>query len=306
VRVVPMAALSKGLKGEEMTEFGLLKEVGAVAYTDGLRAVTNAQVIRRALTYGQMFDALIVQYCEDPDLVGEGVMNEGEFAARLGLHGVPHMAETVILERDMRLLADCGGRYHAALVSCTDSLEVLRRAKAAGLKVTASVSINHLTFNDNDVGQYRTFFKLAPPLRSEEQRLALVEAVAEGLIDVIVSDHNPQDVETKRLTFAEAAHGAAGLETMLSAGLRLVEAGQMTLLRLIEALSSAPSRILGLPSGKLAVGAPADVIVFDPEEPWVCDPHEMRGRCKNTPFDGAKMVGRVKTTVVGGRVVFEG
>ncbi len=306
VRVHPMAALTKGLKGEEMTEFGLLKEVGALAYTDGDRAVMNAQVIRRALTYGQMFDALVVQYCEDPDLVGEGVMNDGEFAARLGLPGVPPMAETVVLERDMRLLANCGGRYHAALVSGTESLEVLRRAKAAGLKVTAGVSINHLTFNDNDVGQYRTFFKLAPPLRSEEQRLALVEAVAEGLIDVIVSDHNPQDVETKRLTFAEAAHGAAGLETMLSAGLRLVEAGQLTLLRLIEALSSTPSRILGLPTGRLTVGAPADVIVFDPEEPWVCDPHEMRGRCKNTPFDGAKMVGRVKTTVVGGRVVFGG
>jgi dihydroorotase len=306
VRVYPMAALTKGLRGEEMTEFGLLKEVGALAYTDGDRAVMNAQVIRRALTYGQMFDALIVQYCEDPDLVGEGVMNDGEFAARLGLPGVPPMAETVVLERDMRLLAACGGRYHAALVSCTESLDVLRRAKAAGLKVTAGVSINNLTFNDNDVGQYRTFFKLAPPLRSEEQRLALVDAVAEGLIDVIVSDHNPQDVETKRLTFAEAAHGAAGLETMLSAGLRLVEAGQMTLLRLMEALSATPSRILGLPTGKLAVGAPADVIVFDPEEPWVCDPAEMRGRCKNTPFDGAKMVGRVKTTVVGGRVVFGG
>jgi dihydroorotase len=306
VRVHPVAALTKGLKGEEMTEFGLLKEVGALAYTDGDRAVMNAQVIRRALTYGKMFDALIVQYCEDPDLVGEGVMNDGEFAARLGLPGVPPMAETVVLERDMRLLATCGGRYHAALVSCTESLDVLRRAKAAGLKVTAGVSINHLTFNDNDVGQYRTFFKLAPPLRSEEQRLALVDAVAEGLIDVIVSDHNPQDVETKRLTFAEAAHGAAGLETMLSAGLRLVEAGQLTLLRLIDTLSTSPSRILGLPTGKLAVGAPADVIVFDPEEPWVCDPAEMRGRCKNTPFDGAKMVGRVKTTVVGGRVVFGG
>jgi dihydroorotase len=306
VRVHPMAALSKGLKGQEMTEFGLLKEVGAVAYTDGNHAVTNAQVIRRALAYGQMFDALIVQFCEDPDLVGEGVMNEGEFAARLGLPGVPAMAETVILERDMRLLAATGGRYHAALVSCTESLDVLRRAKASGLKVTAGVSINHLTFNDNDIGPYRTFFKLAPPLRSEEQRLALVDAVAEGLIDVIVSDHNPQDVETKRLTFAEAAHGAAGLETMLSAGMRLVESGQMTLLRLIEALSATPSRILGLPTGRLAVGAPADVIVFDPEEPWVCDPAEMRGRCKNTPFDGAKMVGRVKTTVVAGRVVFGG
>jgi dihydroorotase len=306
VRVHPMAALTKRLEGQEMTEFGLLREVGAVAYTDGTRSVANAQVLRRAMAYGRMFDALIVQHCEDPDLVGEGVMNEGEFAARLGLHGVPHIAETIVLERDLRLLAATGGRYHVALVSCTESLGVLRGAKAQGLRVTAGVSINHLTFNENDVGQYRTFFKLAPPLRSEDQRQALVAALAEGLIDVVVSDHNPQDVETKRLTFAEAANGAAGLETMLSAGLRLVQEEQLTLLRLIESMSTKPSDILGLPSGRLAPGAPADVIVFDPEEPWVCDPMAMRGRSKNTPFDGAKMVGRVKLTVVGGNVVFEG
>jgi dihydroorotase len=306
VRVLPMAALTKGCAGLEMTEFGLLKEVGAIAYSDGAKAVMNAQVIRRALQYGQMFDALIMQHCEDPDLVGEGVMNEGEFAARLGLPGSPPMAETVVLERDMRLLAATGGRYHAALVSCTDSLEVLRRAKAAGLKVTAGVSINHLTFNDNDVGQYRTFFKLSPPLRSEEQRLALVEAVAEGLIDVIVSDHNPQDVETKRLTFAEAANGAAGLETMLAAGIRLVEAGQVSLLRLIEAMATVPARVLGVPGGTLAVGAPADIVIFDPEEPWVCDPLKLHGRCKNTPFDEARMTGRVHATIVAGRMVFAG
>ena len=304
VRVHPMAALTKGCAGQEMTEFGLLKEVGAIAYTDGARAVMNAQVLRRALNYGRMFDALIVQFCEDPDLVGEGVMNEGEYAARLGLHGVPHAAETVVLERDMRILAMSGGRYHAALVSCTDSLEVLRRAKQAGLPVTAGVSINSLTFNDNDIGPYRTFFKLAPPLRGEDQRLALVAALAEGLIDVVVSDHNPQDVETKRLTFAEAANGAAGLETMLAAGIRLVQEGQISLIRLIEAMSTKPSHILGLPGGRLAVGSPADVIVFDPEEPWVCDPAKLRGRSKNTPFDGAKMTGRVHTTIVGGQVVF--
>ena len=305
VRVYPMAALTKGCAGHEMTELGLLKEVGAIAYTDGAKTVTNAQVLRRALSYGQMFDALIVQHCEDPDLVGEGVMNDGEFAARLGLPGVPQEAESIILERDMRLLAMAGGRYHAALVSCTQSLDVLRRAKAAGLSVTAGVSINNLTFNDHDIGPYRTFFKLAPPLRSEEQRLALVAALAEGLIDVVVSDHNPQDVETKRLTFTEAANGAAGLETMLSAGLRLVEAGHMPLIRLIESLSSAPSRILGLPTGTLAAGAPADVIVFDPDEPWICDPKALRGRCKNTPFDGAKMQGRVHATLVAGKMVFK-
>jgi dihydroorotase len=305
VRVLPMAALTKGCNGHEMTEFGLLKEVGAVAYSDGAKSVMNAQVVRRALDYGRMFDALIIQYCEDPDLVGEGVMNDGEYAARLGLPAVPHAAETIVLERDMRLLAMAGGRYHAALVSCTDSLDVLRRAKAQGLRVTAGVSINHLTFNDNDIGPYRTFFKISPPLRSEDERLALVAAVEEGLIDVIVSDHNPQDVETKRLTFAEAANGAAGLETMLAAGMRLVEAGQISLMRLIEAMSTSPAKVLGVSGGSLAIDQPADIVVFDPEEPWVCDPARMKGRCKNTPFDGERMTGRVHRTIVAGEVVFE-
>ncbi len=306
VRVHPMAALTKSRAGFEMTEIGLLQEAGAIAYTDGARSVMNGQVMRRALSYAQMFNALIVQHCEDPDLVGEGTVNEGEFATRMGLHGVPHAAETVVLERDMRLLALTGGRYHAAMVSCTDSLDVLRLAKAAGLKVTAGVSINHLTFNDNDVGHYRTFYKLSPPLRSETERLALVAAVAEGLIDVIVSDHNPQDVETKRQPFAEAANGAAGLETMLAASLRLVEAGLVSLPQLIAALSVNPAKILGLPGGTLAQGAPADIVVFDPEEPWVCDPAQLKGRSKNTPFDGARMTGRVRQTIVGGRVVYEG
>jgi dihydroorotase len=306
VRVLPMAALTKGLAGREMSEFGLLREAGAVAYTDGLRAVMNAQVLRRALIYGRMFDVLVAQHCEDPDLVGEGVMHEGEFAARLGLHGVPALAETVVLERDLRIVAATGGRFHAALLSSAEALPILSAAKQAGAAVTAGVSINHLTFNENDVGAYRTFFKLSPPLRSESDRQALIAALAEGLIDVVVSDHNPQDVETKRLTFAEAAHGAAGLETMLSAGLRLVQEGQVTLSRLIHAMSTAPSDILRQPTGRLAPGAPADIVVFDPDEPWVCDPDELRGRSKNTPFDGAKMVGRAKLTIVGGGVVFEG
>jgi dihydroorotase len=305
IRVHPMAALTRGLQGREMTEIGLLKEAGAIAWTDGARSVMNAQVMRRALTYGRMFDALIVQHCEDPALVGEGVMNEGEFAARLGLPGVPHAAETVVLERDMRLLAVTGGRYHASQVSCTDSLEVLRKAKAAGLQVTAGVSINLLTFNELDVGPYRTFFRLSPPLRSEEQRQALVAALAEGLIDVIVSDHNPQDVETKRQPFAEAANGAVGLETMLSAAMRLVESGAVGLHRVLDAMSSRPAAILGLPAGRLAPGAPGDVIVFDPEAPWVCDPAKMKGRAKNTPFDGARMTGKVLATIVAGRVVHE-
>jgi dihydroorotase len=305
VHVAPMAALTKGLEGREMTEIGLLKSAGAVAFTDGARSVTNAQVMRRAMTYARDFDALIVHHTEDPDLNGEGVMNEGEFAARLGLHGIPKAAESIMLERDMRLVALTEGRYHAASVTCAESLDVLRRAKDAGLAVTASASINHLTLNEIDIGPYRTFFKVAPPLRAEDDRMAMVGALASGLIDVVMSDHNPQDVETKRLPFAEAAPGAIGLETMLTAGLRLVHAGQIDLIQLLRAMSTRPAEILGLPGGTLRPGAPADLVVIDPDLPWVLDPEELKSKCKNTPFDEAKMTGRVVRTIVAGRTAYE-
>ncbi|MBN8966532.1 MAG: dihydroorotase, partial [Rhizobiales bacterium] len=271
VHVHAMAALTKGLKGEEMTEIGLLKAAGAVAFTDGMKSVTNAQVMRRALVYARDFDALIVHHTEDPDLTGEGVMNEGEFASRLGLIGAPKAAETIMLERDMRLVGLTEGRYHAASITCPESLDVLRRAKDAGLRVTASASINHLTLNEIDVGPYRTFFKMSPPLRAEADRRVLVAALAEGLIDVVMSDHNPQDVEVKRLPFAEAAPGAIGIETMLSAGLRLVHNGDVKLTTLLRGLSTRPAELLGLSGGTLRPGAPAEVIVFDPDVPWILD-----------------------------------
>jgi len=305
VHVHPMAALTKGLKGEEMTEIGLLKAAGAVAFTDGAKSVTNAQVMRRALTYARDFDALIVHHTEDPCLVGEGVMNEGEFAARLGLMGVPKAAETIMLERDLRLVALAGARYHAASITCTDSLDVLKRARDMGAAVTASASINHVTLNENDVGSYRTFLKTVPPLRTEEDRVALVQALASGLIDVVMSDHDPQDVETKRLPFAEAAPGAIGLETMLTAGLRLVNSGEIDLVTLLRAMSTRPAELLGLNAGTLRSGAPADVIVFDPDVPWVLDPADLKSRCKNTPFDEARLQGRVVRTIVAGRTVYE-
>jgi dihydroorotase len=305
VHVHPMAALTKGLEGEEMTEIGLLKAAGAVAFTDGAKSVTNAQVLRRALIYAGDFDALIVHHTEDPDLSGDGVMNEGEFAARLGLLGIPKAAETVVLERDLRLVSLTGGRYHAASVTCAESLEVLRRAKDAGHHVTASASINHVTLNENDIGPYRTFLKLSPPLRAEDDRKILVQAVAEGLIDVLMSDHNPQDVETKRLPFAEAAPGAIGLETMLTAGLRLVHSGELDLMKLLRAMSTKPAELLNLPGGTLRNGAPADVIVIDGDVPWVLDPADLKSKCKNTPFDEARLQGRVVRTIVAGRTVYE-
>lgn len=305
VNIHPMAALTKGMKGEEMTEIGLLKAAGAVAFTDGNRSVTNALVMRRALTYARDFGALIVHHTEDPHLVGEGVMNEGEFASRLGLMGIPTAAEAVMLERDMRLVALTGGRYHAASISCAESLDILRRAREAGLDVSASASINHLTLNENDIGPYRTFLKLSPPLRSEDDRAALVAALSSELVDVVMSDHNPQDVEVKRLPFAEAVPGAIGLETMLAAGLRLVHAGEVELKTLIRAMSTRPAELLGLPGGSLRPGAPADVIVIDLDTPWLLDPADLKSQCKNTPFDEARFTGRVARTIVGGRTVYE-
>jgi dihydroorotase len=287
-----------------MTEIGLLKAAGAVAFTDGAKSVTNAQVLRRALVYAGDYDALIVHHTEDPNLIGDGVMNEGEFAARLGLLGIPKASETIMLERDLRLVALTGGRYHAASVTCAESLDVLRRAKDAGLNVTASASINHIALNENDIGPYRTFLKVAPPLRGEDDRKVLVDALASGLIDVVMSDHNPQDVETKRLPFAEAAPGAIGIETMLSAGLRLVHNSELNLVVLLRAMSTRPAELLGLPGGTLKNGAPADVIVIDADEPWVLDPAELKSKCKNTPFDEARMLGRVARTIVAGRTVY--
>jgi dihydroorotase len=305
VRVFPTAALSKGLEGREMTEFGLLMEAGAVGFTDGRRSVMNALLMRRALTYAGDFGALVMHHPADAHLTGAGVMNEGETATRLGLPGIPREAETVILERDIALARLTGGRYHAAQISCAASLDIIRRAKAEGLAVTCGVSINHLTLNENDIGAYRTFFKLSPPLRSENDRLAMVEGLADGTIDVIVSSHDPQDVDTKRHPFAEAADGAVGLETMLPAALRLVHSGDVAWLTLFRALSTRPAEILGLEVGRLAPGAPADLVMVDPNTPWVLDADDLHSRSKNSPFDGARFQGRVLRTLVAGRQVFE-
>ncbi|MBE7220607.1 MAG: dihydroorotase, partial [Caulobacteraceae bacterium] len=259
VKVLPAATLTRGAAGRELSEIGLLGEAGAVAFTDGLRSVADARTMRRALTYARDFGALVMAFCEDHALSEGGVMNEGELASRLGLPGIPREAETIMLERDLRLVALTGGRYHAAVVSSSQSVALIRRAKADGLPVTCATTINHLTLNEGDIGDYRTFLKLSPPLRGEEERLALVEALADGTIDAVVSDHNPQDVETKRLPFAESAPGAVGIETLLSAALRLVHSGDVALTRLLDALSSRPAAILGLPQGKLRPGAPADL-----------------------------------------------
>ncbi len=305
VRVHPMAAITQGLKGAHMSEVGLLKEAGAVALTDGRKSVASARVLARALAYARDFDMLIVQHVEEAELAGPGVMHEGELAARLGLPGIPRQAEIIALERDLRLVEMTGARYHAAQISCAESVEIIRHAKEAGLPVTCGVSINHLLLNEHDIGAYRTFFKLSPPLRTEEDRVALVEAVNEGVIDVIVSSHDPQSADTKRLPFAEAEFGAVGLETLLSAALSLHHSGQADLSRLIAALAHAPARLLGLEGGTLAEGAPADLTLVDPHLSWKVEESALHSRSHNTPFENRVFEGRAVLTLVAGESVFD-
>ena len=303
VRVAPMAAMTKGLGGEQMTEIGALKEAGAVAITDGVKAVANARVFRRMLAYAHDFGMLVVQHAEEPTLAG-GVMNASETASRLGLAGIPAAAEYIMLERDLRLVELTGARYHASQVSCKTSLDVIRAAKARGLPVTCGVSVNHLVLNENDIGAYRTFFKLSPPLRGEDDRRALVDGVKDGTIDVIVSGHDPQNADTKRLPFAEAEFGAIGLETMFAAVLSLHHNDGVPLSRLVDAMSSAPARILELERGRLSPGAPADFALANPQMSWTVDAGLLHSRSKNSPFEHRTLEGRVTETVVAGRTVY--
>jgi dihydroorotase len=305
VHIHTMAAVTKGLKGEEMTEIGLLKRAGAVAFSNGKTSVANTRVMKNALLYGRDFGALIVHHTEDPYLAGSGAMNSGEVATRLGLPGISKVAEIIMIERDVRLVEMTGGRYHAATISCPESLAIIRQAKARGLHVTCGVSINHLTLNENDIGSYRTFLKVRPPLRKEDDRAAMVNAVANGEIDTIVSSHDPQDADVKRRPFAEAADGAVGLETLLAAALRLYHSGEVALPTLLRPLTVSPAKLFGLPGGRLQKGAPADLILVDLDEPWVVNKDLLRSRSKNSPFDEAKMQGRVLRTLVDGETVFE-
>ena len=304
VHVHPMAAMTKGLLGQEMSEIGLLRGAGAVAFANGKASLANAKVMRNVLAYAKDFGSLIVHHLEDPTLAQDGVMNEGEVATRLGLRGVPAAAETIMLERDIRLVELTGGRYHAGQISCRASLDIIRTAKLMGLPVTCGVSINHLTLNENDIGPYRTFFKVKPPLRSEDDRKAMVEGIASGDIDVIVSAHDPRGAEGKRRPFAEAADGAIGLETMLGAALRIYHDGEVELGRLLQAMTANPARLLGLAGGRLAKGAPADLVLIDLVTPWVVEPERLRSKSKNTPFDGARLQGRALLTVVAGARVY--
>ncbi len=303
VNVYPAAALTKHLDGEEMTEFGLLREAGAVCFTNGRRPVHDTLVLRRAMTYAREFGAVISLETRDKYLGADGVMNEGLLASWLGLSGVPREAEIIPLERDLRIAGLTKGAYHAAKISLPESAEAIATARKRGANVTCGISINHLTLNENDIGEYRTFFKLSPPLRGEDDRVAMVQALADGTIDIIVSSHDPQDVDTKRLPFADAADGAIGLETMLAAALRLHHSGEVPLMRLIDALSTRPAQIFGLDAGTLKPGAKADITLIDLDEPWLFSKDAIVSRSKNTPFENARFTGRAVQTYVAGKLV---
>ena len=304
VNVIPMAALTKGREGREMTEIGFLLDAGAVAFTDCTRVVQNTKVFSRALTYAKSLGALVIAHPQEPILSQGAAATSGKFASLRGLPAVSPMAERMGLDRDIALLEMTGAKYHADQITTARALPALERAKRNGLDITAGTSIHHLTLNELDVADYRTFFKLTPPLRSEDDRLALVDALRHGLIDIVCSMHTPQDEESKRLPFEEAASGAVGLETFLPAAMRLYHSGDLTLPQLFRAMSLNPAKRLNLPGGTLDIGAPADLVLFDADAPFVMDRAKLRSKSKNTPFDGARMQGKVLATFVAGTQVF--
>lgn len=303
-KVYCYGAVTKGLQGKELAEMGLLAEAGALAFTDATRAIADAQVMRRALQYAATFDLMIVQHPEEPSLA-TGVMNGGEIATRMGLSGIPREAEIIMLERDIRLAAMTGGRYHAAHISTSDSVEIIAKAKASGLKVTCDTAPFYFALNEMSVGDYRTFAKLSPPLRHDDDRRAIVAGLKSGVIDAIASDHAPQDTDSKRLPFPQAAFGGSGLETLLAVSLDLYHNGDMSLLDVMRRLTCAPADLLGLEAGRLAKGRKADLTIFDPNEGWKVIADKFKSKSKNSPFDGRPVQGRVLRTVVDGRCVFD-
>ena len=305
VHTYQMAALTKGRLGREMTEIGFLQDAGAIAFTDCDAVVTDTRVLSRALTYARQLGALVIGHPQDPGLSKGAAATSGKFASLQAIPAVSPMAERLGLERDLALVEMTGAKYHADQISTALALPALERAKQQGLDVTAGVSIHHLTLNEFDVADYRSFFKVKPPLRSEEDRQAVVSALASGLLDIISSMHTPQNEESKRLPYEQAASGAVALETLLPAALRLYHSDHLSLPQLFRALSLNPANRLGLPSGRLSEGAPADLILFDPNSPFLLDRFQLNSKSKNTPFDGQRMQGRVLATFVDGQKVYQ-
>jgi dihydroorotase len=304
-KIYTYAAATKGLAGRELTEIGLLAANGAVGFTDGVRAIADALVMRRVLAYARSFDQLVIQHPEEPSLAGAGEVTEGEIATRLGLPAITPMAEVIMVERDLRLVELTGTRYHVAHVSTAAAIAAIRRAKADGLPVTCDTAPPYFALNETAIGDYRTFAKLSPPLRGEADRRAVVEGLRDGTIDAIASDHAPWDQDSKRLPFSSASYGIVGLETLLPLSLELYHNHHLDLLEVLRRLTVSPARILGFAVGRLKPGAPADLVVFDPDAAWRIKTDEFRSKSKNAPFDGRPVQGRVERTVVDGRTIFQ-
>ena len=305
VNVFHMVALTKERAGREMTEIGFLKDAGAVAFTDFTNVVKNSKILLRALSYAKSLDALVIGHPQDPDLSDDTSATSGKFASLRGLPSVTPLAERMALDRDMALVELTGVQYHFDQITTARSIPALERAKKNGHKITAGTSIHHLTLNEFDIADYRSFFKLNPPLRSENDRLAIIDAVNSGVIDVISSFHTPQDEESKRLPFETAAAGAVGLETLLPASLQLFHNQSVSLGKLIKTMTLNPALLLGLPGGRISPGAPADLIIFDADIPFILDRENLKSKSKNTPFDGHKLQGKVSRTIVAGKTIFE-
>jgi dihydroorotase len=303
-RIRTYAAATKALKGRELTEFGLLAAAGALAFTDATAAIADPLVMRRALSYAHTFDLLVMQHPEEPRLAAGGVMNEGEVATRLGLAGITPAAEIIMVERDLRLCEITGGRLHIAHVSTEAAIAAIRQAKARGLPVTCDTAPHYFALNETAVGDYRTFAKVSPPLRAEWDRRAVIAGLKDGTIDAIASDHSPHDQESKRLPFASAASGIIGVETLLPLALELYHNGHLTLLDVLRVVTQRPADILRLPAGRLAIGAAADLVIFDLDKPWRIDVDGLRSKSKNSPYDGRPVQGRAVRTVIAGRDAF--
>jgi len=305
INIFPAASLTKNTEGKQMTEFGLLKRKGIVAFTDGIKTVQNPEVMSRIMNFASQSESLIMQHAEDNVLSNGGLINDGEISTRLGLKGIPFLAEKIIVERDLSFLEEYFCRYHISQISSKKTVSVIKKAKKEGKIFSTGVSINNLSLNENDIGDFKTFLKLSPPLRTESDRQALVESVNDGTIDVIVSDHKPEDEESKRLTFAQAATGASGVETLLPLALELFHNKSIRLNKLIAALTCNPAKILNINKGSLNKGADADLCIFDINKPWIVNKENIKSKSKNTPIEDRKLQGQVLKTFVKGELVHE-
>ena len=305
INIFPAASLTKNANGEQMTEFGLLKKKGIAAFTDGIKTIQNPQLMSRIMSFASQSKSLIMQHAADEILSKGGLINQGEISTRLGLQGIPSLAEKIIVERDLSFLEEYSCRYHIMQVTSEKTVAVIKRAKKEGKIFTAGVSINNLSLNENDIGDFKTFLKLSPPLRTENDRLSLIQGINDNTIDVIVSDHKPEDEESKRLTFAQAATGAAGVETLLPLALELFHNKSVELNKLIACLTSNPAKILNISKGSLDVGSDADLCILDINKPWVVKKNELKSKSKNTPIENRKLQGQILKTFVKGKISFD-